>query len=259
VRAALSCRLVSFFLLLVVLAGCKPPGTPGAPAKEITVAAAANLSDAFAEVAKQFESKTGTHVVLSFGATGDLAKQIENGAPFDVFAAADREHVETLQKKDLLEPDTIGVYARGVLVLWAPPGSKIGLKMLDQTASPEVTRVAVAKPDLAPYGRATVETLKSLHLWEQVEPKVVYGENVSQVKQYAATGNVDLAFIPLALVRPSEGQFVRVLPELHQPIEQAICVPRDSEHKEAARKFVHFVMSPEGQAILKRFGYEPPK
>ena len=258
-RAAVTCRLVSFLLLLVFLAGCKPAVKPGAPTKEITVAAAANLSDAFAEVAKQFESKTGTHVVLSFGATGDLSKQIENGAPFDVFASADREHVESLQKKNLLEPDTIAVYARGVLVLWAPPGSKLGLKLLDQTTSPEVTRIAVAKPDIAPYGRATVETLKSLHLWEKVEPKVVYGENVSQVKQYTATGNVDLAFIPLALVRPGEGQFVRVPAELHQPIEQAICVPRDAEHKEAARKFVQFVMSTEGQEILKRFGYEPPK
>lgn len=258
-RPRLHFRFIFWLVLLLPIGGCKPSAKPGAPVKEITVAAAANLSDAFAEVAQQFENKTGIHVVLSFGATGDLSKQIENGAPFDVFASADREHVERLGKKNLVEPDSVAVYARGILVLWAPPGSKVTLKTLDQIANPDVTRIAVAKPELAPYGRATVESLKSLHLWEKAEPKVIYGENVSQVKQYAATGNVDLAFLPLALVRTGEGEYLMVPGETHQPIEQGICVPRDSERKEAARAFANFVLSPEGQAILKRFGYEPPK
>lgn len=248
--------LTALLLVLLLLPGCRPKVDP---TKEISVAAASNLTDAFTEVAKQFETKTGIHVVLNYGATGDLSKQVENGAPFDVFAAADREHVESLQKLNLVEPDTFNVYARGMLVLWAPPGSKVQLKTLDQVGTPEIERIAVAKPDLAPYGRATVETLKALNFWERVEPKVIYGENVSQVKQYAKTGNVDLAFLPLALVRPGEGQSVLVPTELHQPIEQAICVPRDSPRKEAGRKFVQFVMSTEGQEILKRFGYQPPR
>lgn len=248
--------LTALLLVLLLVPGCKPKD---GPTEELNVAAASNLTDAITEIAKQFETKTGIHVVLNYGATGELSKQVENGAPFDVFAAADREHVESLQKLNLVEPDTVNVYARGVLVLWAPPGSKVQLKTLGQVGSPEVERIAVAKPDLAPYGRATVETLKALDLWGRVEPKIIYGENVSQVKQYAKTGNVDLAFLPLALVRPGEGQTVLVPAELHQPIEQAICVPRDSTRKEAARKFVQFVMSVEGQEILKKFGYQSPK
>ncbi|MEO6390666.1 MAG: molybdate ABC transporter substrate-binding protein [Pyrinomonadaceae bacterium] len=254
-------------LLIFVLffsSGCRRSGAPASPVQfqdqtEITVAAASNLSDAMAEVARQFTAKTGIRVVLSFGATGDLSKQIENGAPFDVFAAADREHIDTLNLKGLLVPDTVANYARGVLVLWSPPGAKFKAQKLEDVTAQEVGRIAVAKPDLAPYGRATIESLRALGLWDQVSTKVVYGENVSQVKQYAATGNVDLAFVPLSLVRPGEGEYVLVPASLHQPIDQAMGVMRESKKQDSARQFAQFVLSPEGQAILKKFGYEPPR
>lgn len=243
--------------------GCRRSGPPATPVQlqdqsEITIAAASNLSDAMAEVVRQFTAKTGIRVVLSFGATGDLSKQIEHGAPFDAFAAADREHIDTLNQKGLLLPESVANYARGVLVLWSPPGAKFKARKLEDVTAREVGRIAVAKPDLAPYGRATVESLRALGIWDQVQSKVVYGENVSQVKQYAATGNVDLAFMPLSLVRPGEGEYVLVPPALHQPIDQSTGVMRESKKQDAARKFVQFILSPEGQAILKKFGYESP-
>ena len=223
---------------------------------EITVAAAANLTDAFAELGKEFTARTGIRVTFSFGATADLARQIENGAPFDVFASADVEHVERLNGLGLITPGTNKVYARGRLVLWIPPGSTLAVGSLEDLARPEVERIAVAKPDVAPYGRAAVEAMRALNLWAQIEPKVIYGQNVSQARQYAATGNAEAAFIPRALVKPNEGRIIEVDERLHQPIDQAIAVVKDSHHYDAAQSFVSYVLSPEGQALLERYGYK---
>jgi molybdate transport system substrate-binding protein len=231
----------------------KQPGTA-----EINVAAAANLTDAFTELGKEFTARTGVAVVYSFGATADLEKQIENGAPFDVFASADVEHVDRLNSQGLLTPQTSNVYARGRLILWIPPGSPLTLNRIEDITRVEVERISIAKPDLAPYGRATVEALRALNLWQQVEPKVIYGQNVSQTKQYAATGNAEVAFIPLSLVKANEGHSIEIDERLHQPINQAIAVIKDSRQQEAARRFLDFVLSPEGQALLERYGYRKP-
>ena len=248
-------------LLLFCLfnSACMRQRSQDAERNQITVAAAANLTDAFQELGKEFTARTGIRVVYSFGATADLAKQIANGAPFDVFAAADVEHVESLKREGLVVPETAAIYARGRLVLWTPPGSPLVLNRLEDIANKEVERVAVAKPDLAPYGRATVEALRQLNLWSEVEKKIVYGQNVSQAKQYAATGNADAAFIPLALVKPNEGRFVEVDERLHQPIDQMIAAVRNSSNEEAARRFVAYVLSADGQALLERYGYRKPQ
>lgn len=228
--------------------------------QEINVAAAANLTDAFGELAKRFTERTGIRVVYSFGATAELAKQIENGAPFDVLAAADVENIDNLNRKGLLEPGTQTLYARGRLVLWIPPGNRVKIERIDEIANrKEIERIAIARPDVAPYGRATVEALRALNLWAQIEPKVIYGQSVTQVRQYAATGNADVAFIPLALVRSGEGQAIEVDEKLHAPIDQAIAIIKVSGKREAARRFLDFMLSGEGQAILERYGYRKPQ
>ncbi|MGA9996095.1 MAG: molybdate ABC transporter substrate-binding protein [Pyrinomonadaceae bacterium] len=228
-------------------------------AQELTVAAAANLTDAFGELGKQFTEQTGIRVVYSFGATADLEKQIENGAPFDVFASADVEHVDALRSAGLLTEDTQAIFARGRLVLWTPQGSRVSLDKIEDITRADVERIAIAKPDVAPYGRATVEALRALKLWQGVEPKVVYAQNVSQAKQYAATGNADVAFIPLSLVHAGEGRAIEVDEHLHQPINQSIAVIKASGKQDGARRFVAFVLSTEGQALFERYGYRKPE
>ncbi len=229
-----------------------------ADAQEITVAAAANLTNAFEELGKQFTSRTGIKVTYSFGSTANLAKQIENGAPFDVFASADVEHVDQLNDKGLIAPGTRALYARGKLVVWTPPESRIALNRIEDLAGPDVKIIALAKPDIAPYGQASVETLRALNLWAAVEPKVVYGENVAQTRQYASSGNADAAFIPLALVSRGEGRFIEVDERLHQPIDQALALIKASGKQEQAGRFVEFILSDEGQALLEGFGYSRP-
>jgi molybdate transport system substrate-binding protein len=238
---------------------CQPRIPHQSQQPELTVAAAASMTDAFTDVGLLFTSKTGTRVVFSFGATADLARQIENGAPFDVFAAADVTHVVQLDREGLLTPGSRALYARGRLVMWLPPGSVLKVTRIEDITAKEFDRIAVAKPDVAPYGQATVESLRALGIWSEIEPKVVYAQNVSQTKQFAATGNAEVAFIPLALVKPGEGTYLQVDPSLHRPIDQAIGIVRTSPNQAAARQFVDFVLSAEGQEVLSKKGLEKPQ
>ena len=252
---------IAFAVLLVAcLTGCKSKTEQNsrAESQSLTIAAASNLTEALAEIGPRFNSKSGIRVVFSFGATADLAKQIENGAPFDVFAAADTEHVEQLELKGLLTPGTRALYARGRLVMWLPPGGSLKATRIEDITNKEFERIAIAKPDVAPYGRAAVESLKALGIWNQLETKVIYAQNVSQAKQYAATGNAEVAFIPLALVKPGEGSYLEVSEESHRPIDQALGIIKDSTKQAAARQFADFLLSAEGQEILAKHGYNKP-
>ena len=256
-QLSIICALLS---AVVIASACKSKSEQidQAESQSLTVAAASNLTDAFAEIGPRFTAKTGIRVVFSFGATADLAKQIENGAPFDVFAAADTEHVEQLERQDLLTPGTRALYARGRLVMWLPAGSNLKAERIQDITAKEFERIAIAKPDVAPYGRAAVESLRALGIWNQIEARVIYGQNVSQTKQYAATGNAEVAFIPLALVKPGEGNYLEVSEESHRPIDQALGIVKDSPKQAAARQFVDFLLGVEGQEILAKKGYNRP-
>jgi molybdate transport system substrate-binding protein len=249
---------IVFQLLLLAVTSCFSQHTMNrqSSATEINVAAAANLSDAFNELGRQFTAQTGIRVVYSFGATADLAKQIENGAPFDLFAAADTEHVEQLNRGGFIVPGTAALYARGRLVVWTPRESPLTLNRIEDLRRADVERIAIAKPDVAPYGRAAVEALRALDIWKDIESKVIYGQNVAQTKQYAATGNADVALLPRSLVRAGEGRTLEVDARLHQPINQSLAVIKTSAKQDAARLFSQYTLSPEGQSLLERYGYE---
>lgn len=227
-----------------------------APAKaELTVAAAANLTDVFQEIGPRFEAQTGIHPVFSFGSTAPLTQQIENGAPFDLFAAADSQHVDELETRKLLAPGSRAVYARGVLALWIPPRSKAPIGRLEDLASPEVHIIAVAKPELAPYGQATVETLRKLGIWDQVKDRIVYAENISIAKQYGTSQNADAVFTAYSLVIHEPGKVIPIDEALHQPIDQELGILASSKHPDESRKFVAFLLKGGGKKILTSYGY----
>lgn len=226
--------------------------------RQIVVAAAANVTEVFNQIGPKFTDKTGIKVVFSFGSTGDLARQIENGGPFDVFVSADTAHVDSLEKAGLTTPGTRAVYARGRLVVWIPSGSRLSLTRVEDIAAQQFERIAIAKPDVAPYGQAAVESLKQLGIWDRIQSRVVYGQSVAQTKQFVATGNAEVAFIPLALIKPGEGTYVEVDESLHQPINQALAVIRSSTKQEPAREFTEYLLSPEIQTIFSNNGYHTP-
>jgi molybdate transport system substrate-binding protein len=250
--------VIVFAVLLSVSCNPSTSRNNSTTSPELVVAAASNLTEAFAEIGPRFTDQTGVRVVFSFGATAELAKQIENGAPFDVFTAADTSHVDQLERKGLLEPGTRAVYARGRLVMWLPPGSALKAERIGDITAKAFERIVIAKPDVAPYGQAAVESLKALGFWNEIESRIIYAQNVSQAKQYAATGNVEVAFIPLALVKPGEGTYIEVDEGSHRSIDQALGIIKDSPRQEAARQFVNFLLSEEGQALLEKKGYRRP-
>jgi molybdate transport system substrate-binding protein len=244
-------------LLAFTLPGCNPETAANAR-PEVTIAAAANLTQVFQVLGARFESTTGIHPVFSFGSTAQLAQQIENGAPFDVFAAADAIHVEELDRKGLLVSGSRAPYARGILALWVPTGTRAEIERIEDLAQPNVRFVAIAKPELAPYGQATVETLEHLGIWKQVQPKVVYAENISVARQYGESRNAEAVFTAYSLVLHEEGKVIRVDPSLHQPIRQELGIVAASKRQDAGRKFADFLLRGDGRPVLRESGYDLP-
>lgn len=243
--------------LATILTGCRPELPAAEQAKpEITVAAAANLTDVLARIGPRFEAETGIHPVFSFASTAQLALQIENSAPFDVFLAADARHVEELDRKGFLTAGTRAVYARGVLALWIPGGSGTGVNRIEDLASPAIHTIAIANPELAPYGQAAVDSLRRSGIWRNVEAKVVYAENISMAKQYGTSKNADAVFTAYSLVLHESGKAIRVDEALHQPIDQELGVVRASQHQAEALKFAAYLLSGGGKATLASFGYQ---
>lgn len=237
---------------LLIISGC----SINRPSSEINVAAAANLQRALEPLAKAFKHNTGVKVVSSLGSSTQLAQQIENGAPFDVFLSADTAQVDRLSAKGLVAQGSQATYARGVLVLWAP--KRLDLKSVQDLSNASVKRIGIANPELAPYGRAAIETLTALGLWPALEPKVVYGPNIAVAAQFSESGNADVAFTALSLVNERVEKPILIPESLHRPIEQALCVIKASPRAALAKSFTDFIMSKEGQAILAQSGYGKP-
>ncbi|MCC6589017.1 MAG: molybdate ABC transporter substrate-binding protein [Bryobacterales bacterium] len=229
-----------------------------APAKHtLTIAAAANLTGAMDELARAFERQSGVRPVVSYGSTAQLAQQIDNGAPFDVFAAADTAHIDQLIGAGKLRRESRAVYARGQLALWVPDGN-LRIGGIEDLGHPEVRVIAVAQPTLAPYGLAAVEALKASRTWDKVQSKIVYANNINVARHYAASGNANAAFTAFSLVMKAQGAVIKIDPALYRPIEQALAVTTDSANVELAEQFRKFVLSRQGRSILASNGYGVP-
>ncbi len=241
----------------LLLAACALPAAPPKP-EPLLVSAASNLILAFEELGARYEQETGTPVTFNFAASGQLAHQIDQGAPVDLFAAANVAYVEDLAAKGRILPDSVQVYARGRLTLWTRADSAITVKTIENLLEPEIRRVAIANPEHAPYGVAARQALQTAGVWNAVQPKLVLGENVRQTLQFAETGDVDVAIVPLSLSVTSDGRWVLVPEDLHAPIDQALGIVADSPRQAQASDFAAFITGPEGGAILRKYGFLPP-
>lgn len=259
-------RWFLIFALVGLLAACGVASTPkptptSADTSEpitLTVSAAADLNYAFPEIGKLWQQETGHQVTFNMGSTGQLAQQIERGAPVDLFAAANRSFVENLDQVGLVHSDTKALYGVGRLTLWQREDSSIVVKDLKDLLKPEVQRIAIANPDHAPYGVAAREALQSVGIWEELQPKLILGENVKQTQQYAETGNVDVAIVALSISVGKPGQWTLIPEELHKPLEQMLAVPKNAPHPEEAKHFAAFINGPKGRPIMRKFGFILP-
>lgn len=247
--------IVLLSYLLVIAASC---GKPTESEEKLVVAAASDLIPAFKELGASFEQATGTKVTFTFSSTGILARQIENGAPVDLFAAANISFVDGLEKKGLIIADTKAIYARGRITLWVAATNKAEISKLEDLARPEVEKVSIANPDHAPYGTAAQEALQSLGIWNTVQPKCVYGDNVRQALQYAERGEVNAAIVALSLSMQTKGNWILIPQELHQPLDQALAVIKGAKHEKEARQFALFINGPQGRPTMRKYGFILP-
>ncbi len=251
----------TFALILVVgllaTAGCEASTSVASPV--VQVAAASDLARAFEELGRAFEKKTHQKVVFSFGSTGLLAKQIREGAPFDVFAAANVSFVHGLVQARACDGATQAAYARGRIVTWSRQGGVKPAADLRELSDARFQRIAIAHPEHAPYGKAAKEALEKLGIWKAVEARIVYGENVKQTLQFAQSGNAEAAIVALSLViGTNEGSYQLVDEALHAPIDQALVGCKNGKSFQAGVAFAGFVNSAEGRVVMRRYGFMLP-
>jgi molybdate transport system substrate-binding protein len=248
-------------LLVTSVVACSPRKHPPQPApekREIVVGAAISLREAFLEIGQAFQKQTGTTVRFSFGASGVLEKQIEAGAPLDVFASAGEREMAELQGKGLIQISSRADFARNTLVLVAPVDAKLRLPSLAALAGNEVKRVAIGNPSTVPAGYYAQQLLRSLQLWETLEPKLIPAENVRQVLDYVMRGEVDAGIVYSTDVAIAHGQ-VKVCAEAPQgkygPILYPIAILQTAANNPMAHSFESMVLGAEGQTILAKYGF----
>ena len=243
-------------LVLLLGAAGLAQGETAQPA--LTVFAAADLQMAFGEIKPLFEKAAGARVTLVMGSTGNLAKQIEHGAPADVFFAADESFIDGLKAAGAIIPETRAFYAQGRIVLAFPRKSPIAVRGLQDLLKPEVRRIAIANPAHAPYGRAAQEALERAGMWEGLKPKLVYGENIRHALQFIEAGAVEAGIVALSVVGVPGIAHVPVDPKLYTPLNQVAAVVKRSTRPDLAAGFIQFVNGPEGRPIMKRYGFLLP-
>ena len=246
--------LVCVVLLRAALASAEP----GAAPPTLTVFAAADLAFAFRELIPRFEQAAGVKVTLVLGSTGNLAKQVEHGAPADVFFAANQTFIDELLARGVLIEETRALYAQGRIVLATARAAGPKLTALSQLLEPRVRRVAIANPAHAPYGRAAAEALRASGVWDAVKPKLVYGENIRHALQFVESGAAEAGIVALSVANVPAIEWVVIDPALHARLDQAVAVVRRSARPELGVAFIQFVNGPEGRATMKRYGFLLP-
>ena len=262
---------LGFFLSLMLAAsGCQGEESGEAGAGEgraasmevdpLLVLAASDLQAAFQELVPRFEEDTGHRVDLVLGSTGNLAAQIRHGAPADLFFAANEMFLDQLLHDGRILAESRREYAVGRLALVAGPGEDPPeeIEALTDLGYPVI---AVANPEHAPYGMVAREALEAVGLWDELEPRLILGENIAHTLQFVQTGNADAGIVALGLVRGIPGTALPhtlVPASLHSPLRQVAGVVDDTTQGEVAWQFLDYVLSDEGQTVLARFGFEPP-
>ena len=253
-RGLLRKLLVSAFLIVSVST------TSTAFAADLTVSAAASLTNAFKEIGAAFEAgNPGSRVRLNFGASGALLQQIANGAPVDVFASADQETMDQAQKQGLVDAATRADFVRNTLVVVVPGDSKQMANALPDLRSGRFKRIAIGQPASVPVGRYTRTVLEQAGLWSAIEPKMIAAQSVRQALDYVARGEVDAGFVYAtdAAIMPGKVRVLFTVPT-RTPILYPIAALKSARERALAQRFVQFVASPASRAVLARYGFGRP-
>jgi molybdate transport system substrate-binding protein len=240
--------------LLLALAGF------AAHAEELTVSAAASLTNAFTELGKQFEAQApGTTVHMNFAASGVLLQQMSQGAPVDVFVSADQATMDKAVSQKLIDTATRRDFVSNTLVLITPTTGVPAVSAIKDLGAPAFKRIAIGKPATVPVGAYTQTVLQSAQLWSTLQPKFIEGDSVRQVLDYVSRAEVDAGFVYStdAAIMPGKVKVALTVPT-DKPILYPIAVVADSKHKALAGQFIDFLSSPAARAVLDRYGFGRP-
>ena len=234
----------------------------GAQAQELTLSVAVSLKEATEDIGKSFmASHPGVTLRYNFGASGDLQKQIEAGAPVDVFLSAAQRQMDELEKANLIVPASRRVFAKNVLTVIKPADSKVDITKAVDLLEARVTRIAVGNPKTVPAGQYAEESLRALGLWDRLQPKLVFAENVRQVLDYVARGEVEAGFVyttDAAMRAQGVKEAFRPPDDTYRPVVYPGALVAASKQARLALEFLNALGSPQGQAVLARFGFAPP-
>ena len=231
-----------------------------ASAQQLTVSAAASLTDAFKELGPRFEAtRPGATLRLNFAASGALLQQIAQGAPVDVFASADQDTMNRAADQKVVDTATRRNFAANSLVLIEPAQGGAGIKSLQDLGGAAVKKIAVGKVATVPVGRYTQQVLTAASLWAPLEPKFVQADSVRQVLDYVARGEVEAGFVYRTDAAVMAGKVrVALTPPSATPVTYPVAVVADSKHKALAADFVAFIASDAGQQVLAKYGFGKP-
>jgi molybdate transport system substrate-binding protein len=251
---------MSHWSWIAALAGAALLSSAPAPGADLTVSAAASLTNAFNEIGKAYEQvQPGTRVLFNYGSSGALLQQISRGAPVDVLATADLETMDRAQKQNLIAPDTRRNFVSNKLVVVVPLDSKLQLSALADLAAAAVQRIGIGTPDSVPVGRYAREALELVGQWEALKDKYIFGQNVRQVLDYVARGEVDAGFVYVTdAALMNDRVRVALQAETKKAILYPIAVVKGGGNEKAARGFLAFVQSEGGQKILAKYGFAKP-
>ncbi|MCY4582716.1 MAG: molybdate ABC transporter substrate-binding protein [Chloroflexi bacterium] len=247
-------------LLLLVLTCVSCTSDPDETEASLLVGVATSVQPAAAEFARRFEAEHGTVVTLVAGASGTLAAQVRQGAPLDLFVSADSRYSSALAQDGLLDPASLEVLATGELVaITNLEGAEDVLEPLLRTG--QVRQVALANPDLAPYGHAAVSYLRDRGYWVELADRVAYGENVAQAFQFVASGNAEVGFVPRSLLIASDSRGIRALaplpPEASSGLQVTVGMNVGSGNPNTVSEFIASMTDPQAADVWRRFGYTP--
>ncbi len=229
-----------------------------ASAENVHVAVAANFVEPLKNISAQFEKATGDKIMITSGATGKIYAQIKNGAPYDVFLAADSKTPAKLESENAIVPGSRFTYAIGKLALWSAKPDYVDNKG-EILKKQSFRHIAIAAPKLAPYGLAAQQTLEKMGLWQTVQPKIVQGENIGQTYQFIASGNAELGFVALSQIykngKVTSGSAWIVDSKDYAPIKQDGVLLNHAKNNAAAAAFMKYLKTPASYEILKSYGY----
>lgn len=236
-------------------------GISAAHAEKITVAAAADLRFAMDEIVTEFKkSNPADEIVVIYGSSGKFNTQIQQGAPYDLYFSADIAFPRELVKSGFAA-SKVKPYALGRIVLWS--ASQDASEMtLENLTDPQITRIAIANPKHAPYGKRAEEALRSSSLWDKVEPKLIYGENIAQTAQFVQTGNAQVGIIALSLAvnleLASKGGYWLIPENLHEPLEQGHIITKRAADNKLAKRFADYIGSQPARAVMAKYSFVIP-